>query len=385
MRENVVGLWWEYLKNHFASLTTRVSAADRWLALAARCIDAGQDGLAARCARRAGRAGGNPSIAVTQLGHMYYERRRYDKARLAFEAAMALDFTNADAQRSLAMSCHNQRDFGAATYYYLLALSSDPDDLESRVNLGLVYHAEARLDEAIEQFRLVLEQRDESLGVPWFEYFALGRAMYDNAEFEEAQEALARAVELNSLHAESHFYLGKAEWALGNSEEAVRSVREALELDPADPYSRLDFADMLGELGDGKGAVDHGRVALSAFAADGSRLDEARALWTIGWGHYVEREWEASAEASRAAIEIDPQLEPVRFNLGLALLREGHPEEARHVYQEALNLPSLDIWDLEAHGINDVEEAMRADSSIEGAAEILELLRAKHRTLAGVR
>jgi lipoprotein NlpI len=101
--------------------------------------------------------------------------------------------------------------------------------------------------------------------------------------------------------------------------------------------------------------------------------------------HYVEHDWEASAEASRAAMELDPQLTPVRFNLGLALLRGGRPEEARHIYEEAVNQPFLDIWDLEDHGISDLEEAMRADSSTVGAAEILELLRAKHRRLAGVR
>jgi tetratricopeptide (TPR) repeat protein len=382
---NFLRLFGLYLKlSLYDAFIDRARAAKALDELASRSYVAGHPDLSTRCLERAAQIAPSPGAVYAKLGSLYYEQGRYDKARDAFNMALEGGETNVDVLRGLAKSYHMLGDYNKATYFYVGLLAENSGDLESRLNLGLAYHLQGRLDDAVEQLRLAAELgHEQGDSLEYYAHLALGKALYDCARFQEAEASLVRSVELNPSMGEAYFYLGLTREALSRPQDAAESYRRALELNPEDAYAHLRLGDLYLNEKDGKNAVTDATHALHLFERYGLEEEQANAYWTIGWGHYLNGEWEQSIAASRRAVELRPQLTPVRFNLGLALLRMGRKDEARREYEQALAGPT-DIWDLEMHGIEDLEDAVREDAAVQDAAEeILSLLRARRDELVG--
>lgn len=315
---------------------------------------------------------------VTELlrsGDLFYGRAEYAKAEDVFRQAIAADPESTSGLLGLAMSLHMQGDYDEATYFYLSLVAIDPEDVDGQLNLGLVYQAQGRLDDAIEQLNRVVTLDKENA----FAHLALGRALYERADFEAAAQSVSRAIELDPTDGEAYAYLGFVQEALGRDEESFASYQRAVELDPNEAYAHLNLARMLADRGDADGGILHGREALRIFTNAGSTELQAQAHWNIGWAYYAKDDWKESAAASRAALELDPTLTTVRFNLGLALLRDGETEEANHEYQRAL-IDLNDVWDAD-NGIEDLERAIEEVPDLHGAADILAQLRARGQEL----
>jgi tetratricopeptide (TPR) repeat protein len=81
-------------------------------------------------------------------------------------------------------------------------------------------------------------------------------------------------------------------------------------------------------------------------------------------------EFEKSIEASKKSQELNPELSPVRFNLGLAYLCSGDLERGRIAYREAME--KADAPTLKTDGIDDLAKVIRNKPGLPGASEILE-------------
>ncbi|MFQ5945683.1 MAG: tetratricopeptide repeat protein, partial [Anaerolineae bacterium] len=64
----------------------------------------------------------------------------------------------------------------------------------------------------------------------------LGWGLYLSGELAAAEEALERAIALDSASARAHFRLGIIRIAMGNSEEARQDFARAVDLDPEGTY-----------------------------------------------------------------------------------------------------------------------------------------------------
>lgn len=312
----------------------------------------------------------------TEIAQRYYDSEDFERALDAFERALSIDEADPVALRGMAMSHHMLGNFDDAAYYYIALSSLEPRDATTQVNLGLVYHAEGRLDDAIERFsRAVALDEDEP-----FHWVALGRAKYDAAEFDESIRVMQRAIDLDPTNGEAFTYLGLAHEALGRPDEARVDYERAIDLDMHDPFAHLHLASLLSDAnGNADQVVAHGRHALEEFEDRGDREFQARSWWIIGWGLYQARDWEASAKASREALDLEPTFTIVRLNLGLALLRCGRGDEAREAYEEAVKQLS-DVWDAD-EGLTDLEDALVEEPGLPNAEEILGSLRARRNEL----
>jgi tetratricopeptide (TPR) repeat protein len=291
----------------------------------------------------------------TEIAQGYYDSNDFERALEAFERALSIDAADPIALRGVAMSHHMLGNFDDAVYHYIAALAAEPRDATTQVNLGLVYHAQGRLEDAIERFRraVALDKDDP------FHWVALGRATYDAAEFDEAIRVMQRATELDPTNSEAFTYLGLAHEALGSPDEARANYERAIDLDVHDPFAHLHLASLLSEAeGNADQVVAHGRQALEEFESRGEREFQARAWSIIGWGLYLRREWDASAKASREALDLEPTFTIVR-----------------EAYEEAVNQLS-DVWDVDA-GMKDLEDSLVEEPDLPNANEILGSLRAR--------
>jgi predicted O-linked N-acetylglucosamine transferase (SPINDLY family) len=178
----------------------------------------------------------------------------------------------------------DNQDFTAAESAFRQALQLEPRYTQAMVNLGSVYEAWGRLDEAIAQYEHALQlQPTDALACN-----NLGVSYKQHHDFAAAQSWLQRAIELNPHYAEAYSNLGDLARIQGELEAAERYCRQAIDLTP-------DHAD----------------------------------LWSnLGSVHIMQRRYRDAEDCFRRALTIAPQSAPALTGLGNTLREQGEVGEA---------------------------------------------------------
>lgn len=183
------------------------------------------------------------------------------------------------------------------------------------------------------------------------------------ADYPSALETATRAVELDPTNAEAHRVRAKALENLGGGhlEEAMTAYERSVALGPAGLRSRTALAELLRRMGRSEEAERLYR-AVADDAATASAANETCPLEMGGWSQYRLGDLDGAIVSFRSALQLDDDLIPVRFDLGLALLAMGRAADARETYEGTIaRLRSADA----AHRLapltvaaEDVEEAL---------------------------
>jgi tetratricopeptide (TPR) repeat protein len=172
-------------------------------------------------------------------------------------------------------------------------LQAEPKAWHVRYNLALALHHEGRLDEALEQYRLVLAESPKHMQ----SLVNIGGIHLSRDDAGEALKAFTSALSVWDVPL-VRANLGVAYLQLGHLEEAERHLRAALEMDPKMPDAWTNLSSVLLQ----KGIL------------------------------------EESAEASRKALELSEDFAMAHNNLAVALLDLDQADEARGHAQRALEL-----------------------------------------------
>ncbi len=116
----------------------------------------------------------------------------------------------------------------AAVEGFRKALESDPDRLETRINLGIALRRSGWHRQALAEFREVLARDPEHAGAHSQTAITLER----EGDFEKAEQHLRAALEADPDFKEVHVKLGRYLQSQGKPEESLRHVDRVLELDP---------------------------------------------------------------------------------------------------------------------------------------------------------
>ncbi len=164
----------------------------------------------------------------------------------------------------------------------------------ARLQLGLVLADRGKVDEAIAQYRKVLETR------PLFVLArcTLGTALARKGRLDEAIAQYEKALEISPDSALAHNNLGLALAGRGHLDQAIAHCQKALRIEP-------DYAEAHNNLG--------------ILLASGGQPEKAIACF-------------------QRALEIKPEYAAAHNNLGLALVRHGQVDQAFRYYHESLRL-----------------------------------------------
>ena len=227
---------------------------------------------------------------------------------------------------------------------------------------------------------------------------------------EAAERSVRRLVELTPDRPEVYRGLAGVLRKAGRAEEAETQYRQALRVEPAYTRARVDLAALLLTMGRPEDAISLYRAGLDASPADAdvlwelsqlllrmgrvteakteltrladARPDSARAFAALGLAEVRSGDVSDGANHLRRALELDPQLPDVRYNLAIALLGPQDPtgtgpglpalEEAiRHLRQVVRDQPDF----AEAHYNLGVATFMagRADDAVPHIRESIRL------------
>jgi tetratricopeptide (TPR) repeat protein len=210
----------------------------------------------------------------------------------------------------------------------------------------------------------------------------------DLAEYAEAAELSARAIELEPDNALAH---ANRAWALENLGERhieeARSIYEtAIALDATAPWPRTALADLLHRTGSREGAE---RLYRDVAGDPAEPLaDRPRCLEFRGWSLYRLGRFDEAIQTFHASIQGAPGRISVLFDLALSLLANGQPDEASETYAEAIETVHTEESRRRRApltvAVEDLEEAIQAHREIAelpSTPAIRELLRHELRAL----
>lgn len=303
------------------------------------------------------------------LGQVFYDQDKSMQAEEHFRQALDYDYGNLPALKGLGLVLQERGDLSEPLYLYLKYLQFNPNDAVVCHNLGTVFHNLGDYKTAVEYYKraeqgepndpLILKNHAMAL-------IALGN-------FEEAKTTLFVARDSAPEDAEVDQLLGSALEAQGDNEAAMETYLSALRKDPKSPDTHMQSASLAIDLHRYQDGKEHSQEAADLYLQAGDKAAAGEAYWELGWSYYMLNDWPKSLEAGQRALKWNPELNPVHFNLGLALLQMGRVDEARSEYEEGIKLLGT-VSDLKEHGIDDLQEALEKSPALTGGKEILERL-----------
>ncbi|ELS04867.1 tetratricopeptide repeat protein,sulfotransferase family protein [Xenococcus sp. PCC 7305] len=144
-----------------------------------------------------------------------------------YHKALEIKSDRPEIYEQLADALARQKRFDGAICFYKIALNLNPNKIEIYSKLGNFLTKQKRFDGAIANLRKVTEIK------PHFSsYHALGLALENNNQIEEAIRAYRNAIKEKPDYFWSYRHLGLALVKQGELEEAIKTFRYAVELNP---------------------------------------------------------------------------------------------------------------------------------------------------------
>ena len=184
---------------------------------------------------------------LSERGWLCFAQARFDEAEAAFEEVLALVPNDPFSCINLAWALvwqETEESYSKATRYCRKALSLNASLAQAYGCLGVVAYKQGHMLLAENYLR-----RSIRVNPAKGHYVDLG-ALYTRMErYEEAEEVLAAAVQMNPADANAQMELGNLYLQSGRTKEAVRKFRLAMALDSNNPEAARALAIALMEIG----------------------------------------------------------------------------------------------------------------------------------------
>ena len=131
-------------------------------------------------------------------------------------------------------------------------LSNFAVGVRHRVTRALRMYQQGQTEAALSSFRDIVADHPNSA----IAFAALGRGLAMNDEWEQAEQALVRSLELARESADVWSSLAIVRVRRGNTKGALESLREVIRLKPADARAHCQLGQLLAEAGDRPGATE---------------------------------------------------------------------------------------------------------------------------------
>jgi len=212
------------------------------------------------------------------------------------------------------------------------AVKKSPHKWRSHSNLADAYTKLGRLDEAIREYRWVLDNYREGKTARVRAHHGLGNIYQEQGRFEEAVEEYRKALSLDSTFVLARNNLGSAYYRLGRYDDAIREYKKVLKVkrNYVKTYNNLAIAYA------GKGEVDSALSAVKrALSID---PDYAIGYNTLANIYYSKKAYREALLALKRAIEIKPNFAEAYLTVGNVCVAIGDAENAMKAYSEALRI-----------------------------------------------
>ncbi len=164
----------------------------------------------------------------------------------------------------------------------------------------------------------------------WLAHNNLGLAMIRERRFQEAIKNFKRVLQINPNYSPVYNNLGEALIQLERPQEAIKYIRRSLELTPDSPEAHCNMGRIMFDTGQLNKSVEHFKKAIQL------KHNFPEAYYYLGTIHFNEGRIGEAIEYYRQAIQLNPDYPAAHNNLAIALIKTGRNQEAIDHFKEAL-------------------------------------------------
>jgi Flp pilus assembly protein TadD len=197
-----------------------------WNNLAVCMIGAARHRDAAEAARRAATIDPNYSLAWDSLGDALTATQDFAEAEAAYGRSIALKGPDPTTLKRLANCQMNIGDLAGAEAGLKRVLEFDPDDMDATSNLGTVFVAMKRYDEALPYLEKAAGKKGDQFSIA----YNYARALADTGQSDKAVRWFRRATSIDHRNPGPWMHLGEILLRSGELDEAIQAAKRAFEL-----------------------------------------------------------------------------------------------------------------------------------------------------------
>jgi tetratricopeptide (TPR) repeat protein len=266
--------------------------------------------------------------AYLNLGTLLEEQRRWEEAKLSYEAALRCAPAMVRALVSLGRVAGAMGEAKLAVKYAKTAVRSSPKDAAAHNALGNAMLLEGKVKLAKESYLRAIKKN------PGFAdaYYNVGNLYREQRDYAAAVDSYERAVELSPSQADVHNSLGAVFADMGRAEEAKRAFLRALELDTGYAEASFNLGGEFGKEGDHARALEYLNRAITL------RPDYSKAYHNLGVSYQAMGDLVAATTAYRRALACQPENGEAYNHLGSVFTNMGKTEEAVEAFLRAVEL-----------------------------------------------
>lgn len=227
-----------------------------------------------------------------------------------------------------AVGAVERKDYKRAEGLCLMVLNRDPQNVEAKQTLGVVYANTGRVQPGIQLFLSVLEVDADS----YLSLFWLGVLYRTTCEFCLSNEYASKASELNPNDVDALVSLAKSQSAVGRPQMAIASLTRAIELRPLDAEAHQCLGIELNRVGRRDEALAFCRMAAELAP---KWIDPYVTMARLYKESRCNQEFDECLYTVSRLVGRDPS---AHLSLSIRLLQEGLVEEAESFAERAIGL-----------------------------------------------
>lgn len=200
------------------------------------------------------------------LGNLLFDGGQYAQAAGCYRSALDADPEHPDPEAlfNLARALHRQGKPALAIPFYQRALQRDPSCHPAYGALALAWLETGKTKQALKCHQQALQQEPDDPAV----HFYYGRTLLMLLQFEEAEAAFRRTLELAPQSNDAYRALGHIMDTQGRREELARLAEAWLEAQPHDPEASHYHQAWTGNASPARASDDFVRATFDGFADD---------------------------------------------------------------------------------------------------------------------
>lgn len=270
---------------------------------------------------------GESSYLYVKMGNLYVKDKKTKEAKRCFFRALRIDPDNFDALFSLGITYLLENNHQLAASYMKKGLSLEPENQSARMVLCDMLVALNQLEEASEQYKILLEAFPNNY-LLWFNHGNLFERM---EQYDKAEEAY-----LSSIKLSQSFWKGIVALALlyskqGKEAEANEYFRRAVSLNPKDSVS-YSFL-----ISSSYRAKEKEKTKSLLNEALGNGIRNAEFYNLLGTIYSEEEDYPRAEEFFRKSTQLQ-DTSTARFYLGMVYDKMNLPEKMEEEMKKAIEI-----------------------------------------------
>lgn len=272
------------------------------------------------------------SLAHYTIGYTYDLLGLPNRSVLEYEKAALFDSGSYLIHLRLGTAYARLDMLKESEYELKLVSKYNPEDLQSRYLLALIYSTLKDYDKAAFEYEYILKSfsKAEPQNIEIYDY--LGRLYYSQKKFLNAVAQYEKILELEPNNADVMYLLGTLYWEVDQKQKAIEILKKSIEIDPTHDGSLNSLGYFYAEMGQNLDeSVALIKRALEVDPENGGYLD------SLGWTYFKKGQYQESIELlEKASVLLSDPI--IWDHLGDVYHKMNNNEKAVNNWQKSLEL-----------------------------------------------